>query len=120
VIAAASGRPLKIPDEVAVSAMTLAELHVGVLVADDPVERAARLKTLAAVEREVEVLPIDERVARSFGGIAAEARRRGRKPAVADALIAATATAHDLPLYTCDSDFEGLEGLNVVRADLGL
>lgn len=107
-----------LPEEIVVSAMTLAELHVGVLIADDPDVRAARLKTLTAVEHEVEALPIDDRVARSFGEIVASARRNGRKPGVADALIAATAAAHDLMLYTCDTDFEGLKGVNVVRIDL--
>jgi predicted nucleic acid-binding protein len=117
VIAAAAEQPLTLPEEISVSAMTLAELHVGVLVTDDPDVRAARLKTLTSVEHEVEVLPIDDRVARSFGEIVATARRSGHKPAVADALIAATAQAHSLTLYTCDADFEGFEGLAVVRAD---
>ncbi len=116
-IAAAAEQPLTLPEEIAVSAMTLAELHVGVLVTDDPGVRAARLKTLTAVEHEVEVLPIDDRVARSFGEVVAAARRNGRKPAVADALIAATALAHGLTLYTCDADFDGFEGLKAVRAD---
>lgn len=116
-IAAAAERSLVLPEEIAVSAMTLAELHVGVLVTDDPGVRAARLKTLSAVEHEIEVLPVDDRVARSFGEIVATARRDGRKPAVADALIAATAAAHNLTLYTCDGDFDGLDGVDVVRAD---
>lgn len=99
--------------------MTLAELHVGVLVTDDPTIRAARLRTLIAVEHEVEALPIDDSVARTFGEIVAAARRDGRKPAVTDALIAATAAAHNLTLYTCDADFDAFAGLDVVRSDAG-
>ncbi len=99
--------------------MTLAELHVGVLITDDSAARAARLKTLSTVEHELDVLPIDDAVARSFGEIAAAARRAGRKPAVADTLIAATAAAHGLALYTCDADFDALQGVEVVRADAG-
>ena len=117
VIAIADGQPLTLPDEAAVSAMTLAELHIGVLRARTTAQRAGRLRTVAIVERELEVLPIEERVARSFAELVSAARDAGRKPGVADALIAATASAHDLPLYTCDDDFTGLAQVQVVRAD---
>ncbi len=70
--------------------MTLAELHLGVL------------RTVAVVEREFELLPIEERLARSFAELVSAARDAGRKPGVADALIAATASAHDLPLWAHD------------------
>jgi len=117
VIAIAEGHSLRLPDQAAVSAMTLAELHVGVLRARTSTQRAGRLRTVAVVEREFEVLPIEERVARRFGELVAAARDAGRKPGVADALIAATAIAHGLPLYACDDDFTGLAGVNVVLAD---
>lgn len=117
VIAASSGRELELPDEVAVSAMTLAELHLGVLRARTGEERAERLRNLAAVEHDVEVLPVEERVARCFAEIVSAARDAGRRPGVADVLIAATAVAHDLPLYTLDDDFAGLASVRVVRAD---
>jgi predicted nucleic acid-binding protein len=117
IIAVADGRPVRLPDEAAVSAMTLAELHVGVLRAQTAGQRAARLRTVAVVEREFETLPIDERVARCFGELVAAAREAGRKPGVAGALIAATAMAHRMPLYTCDRDFDGLEGVEVLSAD---
>jgi len=117
VIAIAEGHSLRLPDQAAVSAMTLAELHVGVLRARTSTQRAGCLRTVAVVEREFEVLPIEERVARRFGELVAAARDAGRKPGVADALIAATAIAHGLPLYACDDDFTGLAGVNVVLAD---
>lgn len=115
IIARGAGGLPRVPDEGAVSTMTLAELHVGVLIAPEPL-RARRTAILAEVEREFEPLPIDELVARRFGTIVAEARGRGRRPKVADALIAATAVAYGLPLYTCDRDFEDLPGLEVVLA----
>jgi predicted nucleic acid-binding protein len=117
IIAVAEGRSVRLPDEAAVSAMTLAALHVGVLLAQTGGERAARLRTVAVVEREFETLPIEERVARCFGELVASARAAGRRPGVADALIAATAMAHRMPLYTCDRDFDGLEGVEIVVAD---
>lgn len=112
-IARGQGVVQPLPDEAAISAMTLGELHVGVLLADDPDVRARRLAILAAVERDFQALPIDDRVARRFGAIVAEARRARRRPKVADALIAATAAAHDLELYTRDRDFERLSGVAV-------
>jgi predicted nucleic acid-binding protein len=117
IIAIAEGRSLRLPDTAAVSAMTLGELHVGVLCARTDLQRAGRLRTVAVVERELDVLPIEERTARCFGELVAGARRAGLKPAVADALIAATAIANGLALYTCDGDFADLPGLDVVRAD---
>jgi len=94
-----------LPDEAAISVMTIAELHVGVLLARGHRVRAQRLRTLARVERAFEPLPVDDLVARVFAEIVAEARRNRRQPRVVDALIAATAVAHDLPLYSQDRDF---------------
>lgn len=101
------------PDELAVSAVTVAGLHHGVLVASPPV-LALRLQTLRLVEESCVVLPVDSTVAVHYGRIAADARRlRGRRIALGDGLIAATAVAHGLPLYTRDDDFEGLPGVSV-------
>jgi toxin FitB len=99
------------PDEVVVSAVTIAGLHHGVLVAS-PAVLAQRLHTLRFVEESCDVLPIDTRVAVHYGRIAADARRLlGRRIALGDGLIAATAVTHDLPLYTRDTDLAGLPGV---------
>jgi len=92
----------------AVSVVTLAELYLGVLMADNPEIRARRLETLVFAESQFEPLPIDARVARVFAEIVAAARREGRRPAVNDAWIAATAVANDLPVYTKDDDFRAI------------
>ena len=119
ILALATGQPVALdepPPEAAISAMTLCELHHGILVADDD-DRPGRLATLAWAEREFNVLPLDTQVAPHYGRLVAAARRSGRgRLSVADALIAATAAAHDLPLITCDRDFEGLDGVDVVLA----
>jgi predicted nucleic acid-binding protein len=101
-------------DEAAISAMTLAELHYGVLGARTGGERALRLQRLALVESEFEPLPIDGDVARAYGAIVAGARSAGKRPKTADALIAATAVANGLAVYTHDADFDGLPGVDVV------
>jgi toxin FitB len=101
-------------DEAAISAMTLAELHYGVLRARTGVERAARLRRLAVVESAFDPLPIDDDVARAYGAIVSGARAAGRRPRTVDALIAATAVAHGLAVYTRDGDFVGLPGVDVV------
>lgn len=108
------GRDLgDLPEEGLVSVITTAELRIGVLVAADPRTRARRLRTLQAVEA-VEPLPVDDAVGREFAEIVAESRRGGRKPKLLDALIAATAKAHDLPIYTQDADFKAIPNLEVV------
>jgi predicted nucleic acid-binding protein len=113
VIAVARGEGVELPDQAAISVMTLCGLHHGVLIADDD-RRAGRLATLLMVERRFRPLPLDERVAPHYGRILADARRAGRRPRTADALIAATAAAHGLPVYTRDHDFVGLSGVDVV------
>lgn len=104
-------------DEACISAMTLAELHFGVLHAPDGATRAIRLQRLAFVERAFEPLPIDGDVARAYGTIVAGARAAGRRPRTADALIAATAAANDLTVFTRDRDFEDLPGVRTVIVD---
>jgi len=109
-------RPLgALPDTAAISVITIAELHLGVLMADDPKIRARRLRTLSAVEALFEPLPIDTAVARAFAEIAAEARRQGKRPKIMDTWIAATAVAHNLPVYTQDEDFAAIPQVRVVR-----
>lgn len=110
-----------LPAEPLITAVTLAELSVGPLVAHDERERAARQAHLQEAEADFDPLPFDRASARAFGQVAASLRRSGRKTAARayDALIAATAMAHGLPVYTCNvADFEGIEGLHVIPVRL--
>ena len=105
-IAQESGRPLgPLPEVAAISVITLAELHLGVLMADDPTVRAQRLRTLSAVLALFEPVPIDAGIAEIFAELVAEARRSGRRPKIMDTWIAATAVALQLPVFTQDDDF---------------
>jgi len=93
--------------------MTLCELHHGVLFASDE-QRFKRLLALDVAQRTFDALPIDQRVAPWFGRLMAEARRRsGARPDAGDALIAATAMAHSLPILSRDRDFKTFEGVEV-------
>ena len=115
-VAQETGRRLgQLPAEGAISVVTVAELHLGVLMADDPDIRAQRLRTLASVEALFEPLPITPDVARLFAALVAEARRQGRRPKIMDTWIAATAVTHDLPVYTQDDDFLAMPQVRVVR-----
>ncbi len=110
--------PAGLPDAPLISAITLAELSVGPLVASTETERAARLAHLQQAEADFEPLPFDADAARAFGQVAASLRRAGRKASARtyDAMIAAVALANDLPLYTCNpDDFVGIDGLDVVK-----
>ena len=114
-VARESGRPLaSLPEEGRVSVITVAELRIGVLVTDDSSIRAQRMRTLAAVEA-LEPVPVDDGAARAFSEIVADSRRRGRRPRILDALIAATAVSLGIPVYTQDADFEDMAGVDVVR-----
>lgn len=109
--------PDALPDAPLISAITLAELSVGPLVATTDTERAARLAHLQQAEADFEPLPFDADAARAFGQVAASLRRAGRKTSARpyDAMIAAIAIANDLPLYTCNpGDFAGIDGLEIV------
>ncbi len=106
-----------LPAEPLITAVTLAELSVGPLVASTENERAARQAHLQQAEADFEPLPFDGQAARAFGRVAASLRRAGRKTSARayDAMIAATALAHNLPIYTCNpDDFSGIDGLDVV------
>ena len=110
--------PSLLPDVALISAVTLAELSVGPLVASDDAERARRLAQVQQAEADFDPIPFDAPAARAYAQVAAAYRRSGRKPAARsfDAMIAATAIANDLPLYTANpADFAGIDGL-VVRA----
>ena len=109
--------PDTLPDEPQISAVTLAELAVGPLVATDEGERARRQAHLQQAEADFDPLPFDASSARAFGQVAAALRRSGRKANARayDAMIAATAVANELPVYTCNpEDFAGIDELDVV------
>jgi predicted nucleic acid-binding protein len=115
-IAAEAGRPLtSLPDEAAISVVTLAELHLGVLLAKDGLTRARRLRTVTRVERELAAIPIDSEVAHIFASIVAEARVAGRRPRVMDVWIAATCVRHGLVVFTQDADFDDIPQVQVQR-----
>ena len=106
-----------LPAEPLITAVTLAELSVGSLVAPDEQERAARQAHLQQAESDFEPLPFDAHAARAFGRVAASLRRAGRKTTARayDAMIAATAVANDIPLYTCNAaDYSGIDDLTVI------
>lgn len=103
-----------LPQEPLITAVTLARLSVGPLVASTDAERAARQAHLQQVEADFDPLPFDAQAARAFGRVAASLPRAGRKvnARTYDAMIAATALAKGLPVYSCSpSDFAGIEGL---------
>jgi tRNA(fMet)-specific endonuclease VapC len=111
----------RVPTRCFVSAITLAELSVGPLVATNDVERSARQSVLQQVEADFHPIPFDDRAARAFGRVAAELRASGRKTTARayDALIAATAVANDLPVFTRNpDDFSGIGLLTVVRLEV--
>ena len=115
-IASEAGRPLgDLPDEIAVSVVTAAELELGVLRASDPTTRAVRLKTLARVRSEYPLLAIDESTASCFARIADEELRAGRKIRRHDAWIAATALQHGAAVVTQDNDFSVFASIDVIR-----
>lgn len=106
-----------LPVEPLITAVTLAELAVGPLVAREEGERARRQAHLQQAEADFLPLPFDASAARAFGLVAASLRRAGRKATARayDAMIAATALANGLPVYTCNpGDFIGIEGLEVI------
>lgn len=105
--------------ELAISAVTLAELSAGVHMvrgddAEASAERANRMALLQLVENEFDPIPFGQRAARMFGRMSAAVHASGRTPRqrTADLMIAATASVESIPLYTTNpSDFDGLEGL---------
>ncbi len=107
-IAREAGRPLGVlPDRVAVSVVTLGELEVGVLAASDEEIRSRRADTLA-LARSADPLAVSEAVMSAWARLVDDARRAGvhRLIRLTDALIAATAVAHGLPVVTQDDDFD--------------
>lgn len=110
----------QLPEEPAISALTLAELAAGPLATDDGQERARRQDRLQRVETLLDPLPFDAPAARAYARVYAATRAADRKPRGAravDLMIAAVALANELPLFTRNpDDFDHLRvaGLDVV------
>ena len=110
-----------LPEEPLITAVTLAELSVGPLVARGAKERAARQAVLQQAEADFTPLPFDAEAARAFGQVAASLRRSGRTTSARayDAMIAAIALSRGLAVHTCNTkDFAGIDGLTVMPVPL--
>jgi predicted nucleic acid-binding protein len=107
-VAREDGRALgELPDRIAISAVTIGELQLGVLSASDDETRARRADTLS-LARSADPIPVSEAIMGSWARMVVDCRAAGIHRAVklTDALIAATAIEHGLPVVTQDSDFE--------------
>lgn len=115
-IAQESGRKLgDLPEQIAVSVVTAAELELGVLRASDPTSRAIRLSTLSRVQATYALLPVDPEVASCFARIASSELSKGRRLRRHDTWIAATAMRHSAAVITRDEDFSSFEDVAVLR-----
>jgi predicted nucleic acid-binding protein len=107
--------PSRLPAAIAVSALTLAELTTGPHAAGDDLTRARRQLVLQQVEANFDTIPFDASCARAYGRVYVAVENAGRKlrgRRAVDLMIAATALARDLPLYTRNpKDLRGLEDL---------
>ena len=110
--------PALLPEESAISALTLAELAAGPHATGDPIERARRQERLQRIEATIQALPFDAAAARAYGRVYASVVAAGRKARgrrAVDLLIAAVALARGLPLYTCNpDDCPSIDDLEVV------
>jgi len=97
----------RLPDELAVSVVTIGELELGVLAAADADTRALRADTLA-LARAADPIAVTEAVMGAFARLTHDCRQAGARPKILDALIAATAIEHGLPVVTQDDDFVGM------------
>ena len=116
-IAREEGRPLRrdrLPDEIAVSVITVGELRAGVLAAEDVATRDRRLATLTEVLT-LEPLAVDERVAAAWATLRLLLRDSGQRMPINDSWIAATAMAIGVPVITQDDDYVEVAGLDVIR-----
>lgn len=116
-IARETGRPIledSLPDEVAVSVITIGELRAGVLAATDTPTRDRRLSTLEAA-LSLQPVPVDDRIASAWARLRIVLRDEGLRMPVNDSWIAATAMALGVPVVTQDADFPSLDEPEVVR-----
>jgi predicted nucleic acid-binding protein len=116
-IARESGRPLdetNLPDELAISVITVGELRAGVLAAADVATRDRRLATLSEALT-LEPMPIDQPVAEAWARLRVTLRDEGKRMPVNDSWIAATAISLGVPVVTQDADYVELSGLEIIR-----
>lgn len=107
-IAREQRRPLgALPEDLAVSVITIGELRLGVLAAADADTRAARADTLS-LARSADPIAVTEAVMEAFARLTHDCRQAGARPKILDALIAATAVEHGLPVVTQDEDFAAM------------
>ncbi len=97
-----------------VSAVTLGELRLGVLQAQNPEAASRRLSTYQLAQR-FEPLTVDEAVSEAWALLVSRLRAAGRKAPINDSWIAATAIAHGVPIVTQDSDYDGMPDVEVMR-----
>ncbi len=110
------GRNLgELPEKLAISVITAAELELGVLRAKDTDTRARRLATLSRVRGAYPLLPIDPEIASCFARIAAQELEAGRKLRRHDAWIAATALRYGTAVVTQDDDFSAFSSVSVIH-----
>lgn len=110
------GRDLgPLPERIAVSVITVAELELGVLRAEDAAIRARRLATLSRVRATFPLLPVDPEVAGCFARLAASELNDGRRLRRHDTWIAATALRHDAVVLTQDADFSSFAEITTIR-----
>lgn len=115
-IAQETGRELgELPEQIAVSVITAAELELGVLRATDSESRATRLATLSRVRATYPLLPVDAETASCFARIASAERSRGRRLRRHDTWIAAASLRHGAGVLTQDADFSSFEAVEVIR-----
>jgi predicted nucleic acid-binding protein len=115
-IAQESGRELgDLPEQIAVSVITAAELELGVLRATEPTARAVRLATLSRVQATYPPLPVDPEVASCFARIASTELSKGHRLRRHDTWIAATAMRHGAAVITQDADFSSFDEVTVLR-----
>lgn len=115
-IARESGRQIaadQLPDDLAISVITIGELRAGVLAATDTTTRDRRLATLIAAQM-IDPVPIDEPAAEAWARLRVSLRDLGRKMPINDSWIAATAIALEVPVITQDADYVDVPGLDVI------
>ncbi|MGI8535056.1 MAG: type II toxin-antitoxin system VapC family toxin [Mycobacteriales bacterium] len=102
------------PEQIAVSIVTIAELRLGVLAADDGPTRARRLESLTRADA-LEPLPVDRSVAAAWAALLIALRDAGKRMPLNDSWIAATALAKGIPVVSQDADYDEVPGLEVLR-----